>query len=153
MGLDLYYREDDQFVKITSDSDLTNPLEIIHNGRTGDTVTTQLYLRNDDATKWFSNVLITPTDLVGADPYGDVIFTETGWGVKLSAGASEPTANEWEDIDWGNTITMSNVGTNSVPDTTTYSPLWHLETCPPNIEAQVKTDLVVTVSYTENAVT
>ena len=153
MGLKLYYKENDQFVEISSDGDLTNPVVSIHNGKTGDTLTTQLYLRNDDSSLWFSNILIKPLDLEGADPYGDVIYNETGWGVKLSPGSDEPTSGEWEDILWGNEISMSNVASDGTPDTTTYYPFWRLETCPPNTEAQIKVDIVINVNYTENAVT
>jgi len=45
--LDAYYKEDDQFIEITVGDDLTNPITTVHNGRTGDTVSTQLFLRND----------------------------------------------------------------------------------------------------------
>ena len=152
MGLKLYYKEDDQFIEITADNDLSNPVVSVHNGKTGDTITTQLYLRNDDAAKWFSNILVQPVDLVDAEPYGDVAFSETGWGVKLSAGAEEPTAGEWEDISWGNQIDMDDIGSDLTADTTTYFPFWRLETCPPNEEAQIKTDLVINTSYTENSV-
>jgi len=153
MSLQLYYKENDQFIAITKDSDLTNPLIMVHNGKTGDTVTIQLYVRNTDVAKWYSNIIVTPVDLVDADPYGDVIYSETGWGVKLSQGAEEPTSGEWEDIAWGNSINMADIGSDAAADTTTYLPLWYLETCPPNTDAQVKTDIVVNVSYTENAIT
>jgi hypothetical protein len=153
MGLKLYYKDtEDQFVEISTDDDLSSPLMNVHDGKTGDIVTTQLYLRNDDAAKWFSNIIVQPVDLVDPDPYGDIAYSETGWGIKLSAGAAEPTSGEWEDIDWGNQINMSDIGSDLAADTTTYFPLWHLVTCPPNTEAQVKTDLVVNVGYTENAV-
>lgn len=152
MSLELYYKENDQFVAITKDTDLTNPLIVIHNGKTGDTITTQLYIRNTDNTKWYSNIIIRPVDLVDADPYGDIIYTETGWGVKLSQGSEEPTTGEWEDISWGDSITIPNIGSDATSDITTYSPFWYLESCPPNTDAQIKTDIVVNVSYTENAV-
>ena len=152
MGLKLYYKENDQFVEITSGSDLTNPLIVVHNGKTGDVVTKQLYVRNDDVAKWFSNVDVKPLDLVEANPYGDIAFSETGWGIKLSSGAEEPSLGEWEDIAWGNEISMGDIGSDLGADITTYFPLWYLETCPPNMDAQVKTDIVVHASFTENSV-
>jgi len=153
MGLGLYYKEDDEFVAITKDSDTTNPHTSTHNGRTGDVQTFQIYLRNDDAAKWFSNIRIKPLDLVDPEPYGDIAYIETGWGIKLSAEESEPSSSEWEDIDWGNTISMSNVGSDAAYDIATYFPFWYLITCPPNTDATTKTDIVLNVSYTENAVT
>lgn len=153
MGLVIYYKDDDdQFVDVTIDGDLDSPIQTIHDGKTGDIKTVQLYLRNDDATKWFSNIYIQPFDLEDANPYGDVIYNETGWGVKLSPGAAQPTTGEWDDIDWGRYIIMSDIGSDSSADTTTYYPFWYLITCPPNEDVKIKTDIVLKVSYTENAV-
>lgn len=152
MGLKLYYKKNDEFVAITNSGDLTSPLTTVHDGKTGDTQTVQCYIRNDNSSKYYSNIVITPVDLVDANPYGDVIYSETGWGVKLNAGASEPTEGQWNDLDWGDSISMSNIGASGLPDTTTYYPFWYLVTCPPNTNAKVKTDIVLQVSYTENAV-
>jgi len=152
MGLKLYYKKNDVFVPITLSGDLASPLVSIHDGKTGDEQTIQLYIRNDDSANWFSNIIVRPIDLIDANPYGDIIHTETGWGVKLSAGAEEPTSGEWEDIDWGVSVNMPNIGTDSGADVATYNPFWYLITCPPNTDAKVKTDIVLNVSFTENSV-
>jgi len=152
MGLKLYYKEDDIFKEITLVGDLTDPLATVHDGRTGDTQTAQVYLRNDDASKWFSNIVIASVDLVDANPYGDVIYTETGWGVKLSPGSEEPTSSEWNDIAWGNEIDMGDIGSDDGADTATYYPFWYLITCPPNTNAVIKNDIVLDVYSTENSV-
>ena len=153
MGLAIYYKdENDQFVEVSVDSDLDTPITTVHNGKSGDIKTVQLYLRNDDAAKWFSNIRIQPLDTVGADPYGDVAYNETGWGVKLSPGAAEPTTGEWEDMNWGEEVSMSDIGADGGADTTTYFPFWYYITCPPNEDVAIKTDIVLDVSYTENAV-
>jgi len=152
MGLKLYYKEEDKFVEITSGVDLDNPLVNIHNGRTGDTITKQIYLRNDDPLKWYSNITLKPKDLEDVNPYGDVVYTETGWGVKLSFGSAEPTVGEWDDMDWGDSISADNIGSDLSEDTTTYFPIWYLETCPPNTDAKIKEDVVIQVAFTENSV-
>ena len=152
MGLGLYYKENDVFIAMSEDDDVSVPLTTIHDGKLGDTKTVTVYLRNDDATKWFSNIKISPLDLIDAEPYGDIIYSETGWGVKLYPGSVEPTSGEWDDIDWGDQITMANVGASGAGDTATYYPFWYLITCPPNTDAKVKTDIVFNVGYTENAV-
>lgn len=151
-GIILYYKEDDEFIAVSSDTDLSQPVKTIHNGRDGDTRTVCLYLRNDDAAKWFSNIRVTPLDLVEEDGYYDVDYTDTGWGVKLSEGTEEPSSGEWDDIDWGDYIDMSDIGTVDAADTTTYHPFWYLISCPPNTDAKIKTDIVLNVSRTENAV-
>ncbi len=152
MSLLIYFKENDVFVETSSGDDQTSPITTTHDGKNGDTKTINLYIRNDDVTKWYSNVRVTPVDLEDADPYGDVVYTETGWGIKLNQGGTEPTENEWEDLDWGEQISIGSIGSNSVPDTTTYSPFWYLISCPPNTNAQNKSDIVLKVEYTENAV-
>lgn len=152
MGLGLYYKENDEFKAITDSGDLTQPLQTIHDGKSGDTQTVQVYLRNDSVSKWFSNIKIKPVDLEDANPYGDIIYSETGWGVKLSAGSEEPTESEWDDIEWGNEIDMGDIGSDDAADTAAYYPFWYLITCPPNTDAKIKTDIVLNVAYTENAV-
>ena len=153
MGLKLYYKDsNDAFVEISTGTDIASPVTTIHDGRLGDIVTKQLYLRNDDNSKWFSNISVTPLDTEDANPYGDIAYTETGWGVRLNKGSDEPSDSQWADIDWGEFILMDNVGSDSGFDISTYYPLWYYITCPPNVSAQVKTDIMLTVAYTENAV-
>ena len=149
MAIKMYYKNsNDQFVEVTD----TTPVSTVHNGRDGDIKTVQLYLRNDSLTKWYSNIIVTPIDIVDANPYGDVIYTETGWGVKLSEGSIEPSLEEWTDVVWGEQISMNNIGIVSTADTTTYYPFWYLITCPPNEEVKNKNDIYLKVRFTENAV-
>ena len=153
MGLKLYYKNSlDVFVEASIGDDTSDPVTTTHDGKDGDVSVMDLYIRNDDAAKWYSNIIITPVDLIDAYPYGDVSYSETGWGVKLSPGGTEPTLAEWEDINWGEAISMENVGSDSAADTTTYFPLWYLISCPPNTDAQNKEDIILRVDYTENAV-
>ena len=148
----IYKKTDDVYEEISYSSDLTNPVSTVHDGRDGGSTSLQLYLRNDDAAKWYSNVTIQPIDLVDANPYGDIGYTETGWGVKLSAGSEEPTVGEWEDTSWGNLVEMADVGSADEANTATYYSFWYYITCPPCTLAQVKTDIVLRTSYTENSV-
>lgn len=153
MALKLYYKNSSgSFVEASTGNDMATPITTTHEGKTGDTKTLDLYIRNDDVSKWYSNITVLPVDLIDANPYGDVSYTETGWGVKLSKGATEPTENEWEDVNWGSQITMDNIGSDGAYDTTTYFPFWYLVSCPPNTNAQNKEDIVLQVDYTENAV-
>jgi hypothetical protein len=148
MSLAIYYKDDnDQFVLVSD----TFPISTIHNGRTGDVKTTQLFIRNDDDTKWFSNIVIKPVDLVDANPYGDVGYTETGWGVKLNYSESEPSNGEWLDLSWGEAISISAIGSNLAADKN-YKSFWYYITCPPNEDVKIKTDIVLEVSFTENVV-
>ena len=153
MGLAVYYKDsNDLFVEVSTDSDLSTPITTIHEGKEGDVKTLQLYIRNDDSTKWYSNIIIKPIDLVDADPYGDIAYDETGWGVKLSDSITEPAQGEWDDLLWGEAIDIVDIGSDASADVATYVPFWYLITCPPNENVKYKTDIVFNVSYTENSV-
>jgi len=153
MSLGIYFRDSDGNMSLaTADGDTTNPITTTHDGKDGDEKTVTLYLRNDDLTKWYSNIVITPVDLVDANPYGDVGYTETGWGVKINKGGDQPTDAEWGDVDWGDHIHMDNIGSSVAGDNATYYPFWYLISCPPNSPAQNKSDIVLKVEFTENAV-
>ena len=153
MALKVYFRDSDGLLsEATNGTDLANPITTTHDGKDGDEKAIILYLRNDDNTLWYSNIKITPLDLVDANPYGDVGYDETGWGVKLNKGGSEPTEAEWDDIDWGYHIDLDNIGSDGIGDSTTYYPFWYLISCPPNTNAENKTDIVLKVEFTENTV-
>ena len=153
MSLGVYFKDSGgSYSLATTGTDLTNPVTTTHDGKDGDIQTICLYIRNDDSSKWYSNIRITPVDLEDANPYGDVAYSETGWGVKLNEGGTEPTESEWDDIDWGEYVNMDDIGSDSVGDDATYYPFWYLISCPPNTNAQNKTDVVLKVEYTENAV-
>jgi len=153
MSLEVYFRDSNGLMSLaTTGTDLSNPITTTHDGKDGDDVPIVLYLRNNESARWYSNIRITPVDLVDANPYGDVVYSETGWGVKLSKGGTEPTEAEWENIEWGSAISMDNIGSDGVGDTSTYYPFWYLISCPPNTNAQNKTDIILRVEATENTV-
>ena len=154
MSLKLYYKNSSgSYVEVSSGDTITSPIPTTHDAKNGDTKVTCLYLHNDGtSTKWYSNIAIRPDDIDKVDSYSDVAYDETGWGIRLSPGSTEPTDSEWDDIDWGSDASMSDVGSDSAADVATYYPVWYLITCPPNTDAQNKTDIILKVLYTENAV-
>lgn len=133
MGLDIY--NSDQ----VKTSDAEGQIVTAHDGVSGESVETLVYLRNDDSNLYFTNIEIwpyddtTPDDTLGV--YG------TGWGVKLSAGSRQPTPDEWENVLAGDTISMSDIGTTAGSDTSTYYPIWVKVTVPGNLSAQTKTTM------------
>jgi hypothetical protein len=149
----MYYRNNDQFVEISQNGLMTSPLATVHDGKTGDVTSTQLYMRNDNESFWYSNIEIFPFDKdIGEIGKGDICFEDTGWGMKLSLGSIEPTAAMWEDIDWGESIIISQIGDTGEPDIAQYHPFWCMITCPPNHNATTKENISLRVEYTENAV-
>jgi hypothetical protein len=153
MALKLYYEDSyGNKSEVSSGTDFSNPITTTHDGKNGDLKSVCLYIKNDNTSLWYSNIEILPVDLVDASPYGDVSYDETGWGVKLNEGGTEPTPSEWNDIDWGKKLPIEDIGSSLGADTTTYFPFWYLVTCPPNTDVQNKSDIILRVSYTENAV-
>ena len=153
MGLQLYYRRNDEFVAISQNGIMSSPLATVHDGKTGDMYVTQLYLRNDNPLVWFSNIEVFPFDKnAGEILKGDVNYQDTGWGIKLSLSSSEPTQGMWEDIEWGESVLIDKVGDSGNPDTAKYHPFWYMITCPPNHDAAIKENITFRVEYTENVV-
>lgn len=153
MALKMYYKSNDVFVEISQNGLMTSPIASVHDGKTGDVTSRQLYIRNDSEARWYSNIEIFPFDKnEGSIKSGDVMYEETGWGMKLSVGSIEPTQAMWDDIDWGDPIVISKIGDTGVPDTSQYHPFWCMITCPPNHDAETKENISLRVEYTENAV-
>lgn len=153
MALKFYFKDTEGlYVEVSESPDFSSSIVTTHDGKNGDIKTTLLYIRNDDVLLWYSNIRITAVDTVDAYPYGDVNFSETGWGIKFSKGGVEPTAAEWSDISWGNTLSLDDIGSDSSSDTTTYFPFYYYISSPPNIPAANKTDIQIDVKDTENAV-
>jgi len=153
MSLKLYFKQNEQFVEVSAAGDFASPIATSHNGKTGDSSSVQLYIRNDDSAVYYTNIAIVPSDSVVSSAGSDIDYEHTGWGVKLSNTSEEPSSAEWDALLWANSIATSDIGNFSVGDSVTYVPFWYLITCPPNSNAQTKTDIVINVTYTENTVT
>jgi hypothetical protein len=145
MGLGLFYKVGEIFYEVSTGDDLSSPVITTHDGKRGDSQKVKLYLKNDDLGLTFTNIVITPFDK--DTPPSDINYTSTGWGVKLSNSETEPSSAEWEDIDWGAPIAVSNI-----LNTSTEVPFWYLVSCPPNTDAQNKTDIAIKIEYTENVI-
>jgi hypothetical protein len=145
MGLGLFYKVGDDFFEVSTDDDLSSPVITTHDGKRGDSQKVKLYLKNDDSMRYFTNIVITPFDNILPS---DIDYASTGWGVKLSNKLEEPSTAEWEDIDWGASITVADI--EDVPGTVSF---WYLVSCPPNTDAQNKTDITLKIAYTENVYT
>jgi len=125
------------------------PVTSTHDGELGETVELKLFLRNGNDLEYYTNVTVTPESLTVPN---DVIGTASGWGVKLKRGQNRPTEAEWDAIDYGAAITFPDFGSAGNPDMTTYRAFWYRVECPAGASAQTKTNIVLTVSYTGNAV-
>lgn len=115
----------------------------------------QLFLRNPDLTKYYTNVIITfegnlQIQVTDFDGYPDFI---TPLVAKLSKGAVQPRLVDWQGIDEFNSITFENIGERNNPDLS-YFPFWVAIECMPDYEggltgALLDTDLTFKLVYRE----
>lgn len=94
---------------------MTNPVRESFDGREGGSVERLYYVRNDDATYWYSGLQVYAVSTEGRN----IVDGADGFGWKLSAGSEQPSVAEWENVDYGNTIAMS-----ALYNTNTYLPFW-----------------------------
>jgi len=118
------------------------PLITTHDGSLGEVVETMLFLRNNDPDEYYTGISVTAVCDTVPD---DTIGTETGHGVKLRAGHSQPTEAEWECIDYANSITFDNIGGIGSPDISSYFPFWYRVEVPPGTPADNKENIFLRV--------
>ena len=115
-------------------TDGTNPITTPH-PITGSSQVVQLWLFNNDATKYYTGITIDPTDSVSTD--------ESTW-VQLSAdGVTYLGASA--------ALSMANIGSAGSGDTTGHT--FYAKITTPSVgSTQNKTDIKLSVNYTEYAV-
>jgi hypothetical protein len=127
----------------SQDGAMTNPIREAFDGRNGGTSETKYYLRNNNILYSYSTIVISLVDSEGRNIVGGV----DGYGWKLSSGDTQPTADEWEAITYGASISMSDIS-----DTSTYLPFWVLIEIPRGAPVESHDDVTVRVSAIQTAV-
>lgn len=125
------------------------PITTTHDGVLGEVVEMKLFIRNDDPTEYYENISVYPVSMTTPD---DTIGTATGFGVKLNAGNIQPTEAEWDAIDYANTISLDNIGSVGLGDTSTYLPFWFRMEVPSGASVNNKENIVLRVPYTASAI-
>lgn len=120
-----------------------------HDCELGEVQETQLFVRNDHEDYYYTNISVSSEGLISPD---DTLGIESGWGVKLSAGSTQPTEAQWENIDYGNEISLANIGSASASNTTTYLPFWVRIECPAGIQPIMKESIALDINFTRKAV-
>jgi hypothetical protein len=119
---------------IVSSGDNSNPITTLHSVN-GTTQTIQLWLFNDDATKYYTGITIDPIDSTGSD--------ESTW-VSLSLDGITFQAA-------GAVLNMPNIGSSGSADTT--GKTFYMKVISPSGQTvQNKNDIKLSVTYTEFAV-
>lgn len=127
-------------LKISKNSGLTdvvsdaNPVTTQH-PTTGSSQEVRLWLFNDDATKTYQSITIKPTDTTGSDESNWFQLAPDNAGAAGTYGAASAALNMAN-------VTAANVGT----------PFWLKVTVPAGQAVQNKSDIKLTVNYTEFAV-
>ena len=123
----------------------TSPMRTFHNGHIGDSHEQLVFIRNEDAAKWYTNIELSP-ELVGV--YNDATsFTTTGWGIKLMYGKRRPTEEEWDILKTGSTILLPDIGSIEAADTFTNHPVWVRVFCPGGTAATIVENMQLNLKY------
>lgn len=142
MSLGIYLSQDPKS-KVTA----TKPFTITFDGTQGGSIDKCVYIRNDDPMRYYDTIVVS-TSVTSGENITD--GSKSGWEWKLLEKSVRPVQLEWERIAAGNQITLTNgIGSNSIPDTSTYLPVWvHVE-IPRSQRAQTITRVVVNITATE----
>lgn len=126
-----------------------NPLRTVHNGKPGGASEKLIFIRNDDSANYY-------TDLVASyindlqDDYGSI--GSTGWSVKILYGRRQPTEEEWDTVQNGQSIALPDIGSTLAADTYTFHPLWIRVYCPGAAPAQIREGQTLRVYFNEKKV-
>lgn len=118
MGLAFY---DSAFAPLTL-------LRTDHDGNLGGPFETLVYVRNDDAATYYTNLTVTLTDTA----------LSSGWTAKLASGSRQPTEREWDAVQVNQSLALADVGTTGAADTSTYFPVWVRVYCPGGEPAAIR---------------
>ncbi len=124
----------------------------------GSAVVKKLFLRNDDPTKWYNNIVISPKTTIGGE------ITGTNLRIKLLSGNTKPT-----DADWAAAQVNADASLESplaggprntrVPELgeagtadQRYYPFWIWVQASPSLPRDNDAMFILSASYTENVV-
>lgn len=148
MAVDIYISPDGVSA-VSQDGAFTNPFSLTFDGRTGGTRQMRLYIRNDDALQYYTNLSLT---LQENSSFPIIDNSIDGFAWKLSEGDTQPTEADWANISSGNVIAFSDLGSSGSPDTSTYLPFWVYVQIPPGLDVQVFDRVQFVLSGEENAI-
>jgi hypothetical protein len=141
MGLYIYENSTDT-AHLSVDDAFSNPLLLTQDGRVGGTVEKKLYVKNNDDTYDYSSIQVYVEQTSGSV---DFVNGTKGFYIKLYAGDTQPTLEQWQTISPGNTISLSNIS-----DTATALPFWMKIYCPTNVPVQHIKGVKIVLSATES---
>lgn len=120
MSLNIY-EEPAPSTVFSADSTFSNALSLTVDGVIGAVRNTRYYIRNDDNTKFFTDIVLSAVVLSGIDI---VSGATNGFVWKLIAGDTQPVEDQWGLTAAGNSISLSDIGSSGNADTSTFLPFW-----------------------------
>lgn len=153
------YQIDEQDYLFTELSVGTFEEAVVLSGRPGGSpVIKKLFLRNDDPTKWYSDIVISPKTTIGED------ITGTGLRIKLLSGDTKPSESDWagaqvnadasleSPLDGGPRNTrLPEIGEEGTADQR-YYPFWIWVQASPSLPGDTDAMFTLAVSYIEGVV-
>lgn len=115
-----------------------------HNGYTGGADEFLFYLKNNDATKTYKNIQISPVFHDGELAEG-AILTNTGWSVKIAYGSEKLSEKDWNSVSINSKCEIESISN----DINTRHPIRVRIYCPGKSSPQVRLDLKLNLSYIE----
>lgn len=137
MSLNIFKTNDTSYAVGT---DQESSFVIARNRKSNYPLVKKLYLASTSTNTWHSNIRVYGTTTSSLN----VIDGSEGYGLKLYYGSLEPSTRLWDQISYGNTAMINNVGTSGTADNNMY-PLWVCMYVPSNSELGLYPfDLVIT---------
>lgn len=132
--------------ELSSDGTYDKPLFLSFDGRGASSLDKQLFVRNDNIDRRYTDISIVP--ISGSS--GNLISGVFGYEIKLAEGNKCPTPEEWGSITPGNTLTLTDdIGTTLEGQISVYLPFWIHIVVPGNQPAMVIRDIGLRITATE----
>lgn len=143
------YELADPGTAFSDDQSFANALSITADGVIGTAKHMRYYVRNDDVTRWYSNIQLQAVVLEGEDIVTGAL---EGFRWKLVAGDPEPLEEVWDLTSGGNQISLSNIGEGGSGDITTFLPFWLRVEIPRSSQVKSYQNIGLTITADENIV-
>ena len=134
-------------VELSDDGTYQHPLLVSLDSAKALTKVVKLYLRNDDAAKYYTGISVYPVD--GGS---GIVDGADGYSWKLVRKDDEPLEIEWDASPAGGHISFSDIGASGAGDTVTYIPFWLMVTVPKYAQVKTYSDVRMAIDYTEHTV-
>jgi len=153
MGIKIYASDKTVFGSLpllsSSEDGHFGPWRTHKDGRLGGAYEEVVYLRNDDPSTYYVNLVAAYESELYAQS-GEL--GDGGWSIKYLYGERRPTEAEWDEVRSGEPLQLPNIGSTLAADTYTYHPVWIRVYYPGGTPAQIRERQRLRVSYHERKV-